>query len=34
MTMSEADAYYKQFVDSAILFPYTSLIDGADGKGH
>ena len=33
-SLAEADAYYKQFVDSAILFPYTSLIDGADGKGH
>lgn len=32
--LAESDAYLKQFVDAAIKFPYTTLIEGADGRGH
>lgn len=32
--LAESDGYLKQIVDSAITFPYTTLIEGADGKGH
>lgn len=32
--LGNSDPVLKQVVDSAILFPYTSLITGADGLGH
>lgn len=32
--LGEEDGLLKQYVDSALVFPYTCLIDGADGKGH
>jgi hypothetical protein len=32
--VGEQDALLKQYVDAALVFPYTSLIEGADGKGH
>jgi hypothetical protein len=32
--LAKADALLAQYVDSALVFPYTSLIEGADGKGH
>jgi hypothetical protein len=32
--IGESDPVLKQVVDSALKFPYTTLILGADGKGH
>lgn len=32
--LGESDPVLKQVVDSALKFPYTTLILGADGKGH
>jgi hypothetical protein len=32
--LGAADPVLKQIVDSAMIFPYTCLIVGADGKGH
>jgi hypothetical protein len=33
-SLAKADQLLAQYVDSALIFPYTSLIEGADGKGH
>ena len=32
--LGEADEVLKQAVESSLKFPYTTLILGADGKGH
>lgn len=32
--LGEGDPILKQVIDSALLFPYSALISGADGKGH
>ena len=34
VALGEADAVLKQAAESAMKFPYTTLILGADGKGH
>jgi hypothetical protein len=32
--LANSDPLLKQTVDAALVFPYTSLIEGADGLGH